>query len=272
MNVKAYLARIGYSGMVRRDLETLTAIHRAHLSAIPYENLDIHLGRSLPLGAGHAFDKIVSSRRGGWCYEMNGLLAAMLQELGFDLYLAAGAVRREKFGDKTIGNHLVVIAQLERPYLVDVGFGDGPLDPIPLAEGRYMHGSFEIGLERQCEWWRFRNHTAAAGESFDFKEQPRDIDWFQEKCTELQTSPESGFTKTTVLQRRLPDRIYVLRGLRASNIRASNATACVVESQSEYARLLSDWFDIDLGADLARLWPVVEQQHRAWLAEQATAH
>lgn len=271
MDVAAYLQRIGYRGRVKRDLETLTAIHRAHLAAIAYENLDIHLGRTLPLDAEAAFDKLVTRRRGGWCYEMNGLIAAVLKEIGFELHLAAGAVHREKFGDKTIGNHLVVIARLERPYLVDVGFGDGPLDPIPLQEGRYKHGDFEIGLERDGGWWRFRNHPAGGAPSFDFTEQARALDWFQSKCTELQTSPESGFVRASILQRRFADRVYVLRGQMASDIRTTGTTTRTVETQSDYARLLRDWFATDLGDDLARLWPVVVEKHRTWLAEQAAA-
>lgn len=272
MDVGAYLDRIGYPGPVRRDLETLTAIHRAHLSAIPYENLDIHLGRALPLGAAAAFDKLVTARRGGWCYEMNELLIWALGALGFNVYRAGAGVHREVGGDSRLGNHLIGIARLDKPYLVDVGFGDGPLDPIPLQTGRYQHGDFELGLERDGDWWRLRNHASGSAPSFDFTDEPRALDWFQDKCTELQTLPESGFVKSSVLQRRLPDRIYVLRGKTASDIRAGHTTTRTVESQSDYARLLSDWFGIDLGHDFDRLWPVVEDKHRAWLIEQAAAH
>ncbi len=271
MNIDAYLARIGYAGPVRRDLETLTAIHRAHLSAIPYENLDIHLGRTLPLGAEPAFDKLVTRRRGGWCYEMNELLIWALGALEFDVYRAGAGVHREVGGGSRLGNHLIGIAQLDKPYLVDVGFGDGPLDPIPLEIGRYRHGDFELGLERDGDWWRLRNHARGAAPSFDFTEEPRDLTWFQAKCTELQTSPDSGFVKSSVLQRRLPGRIYVLRGLTASDIGLNTATTRVVELQSDYAHVLSDWFGVDLGDDLTQLWPTIKESHRAWLAEQAAA-
>lgn len=69
MGLSAYLDRIGYTGPVRSDRPTLIALHRAHLLAIPYENLDIHLGRPLTLDEDRIFAKLVEARRGGWCYE-----------------------------------------------------------------------------------------------------------------------------------------------------------------------------------------------------------
>jgi N-hydroxyarylamine O-acetyltransferase len=72
MDLQAYFDRIGFAGPARPDLATLRAIHRAHLLAVPYENLDVQLGRPVTLDPAHAFDKIVRRRRGGWCYEMKG--------------------------------------------------------------------------------------------------------------------------------------------------------------------------------------------------------
>lgn len=270
MNVDDYLKRIGHGAPIRGDLETLTAIHRAHLSAIPYENLDIHLGRRLPLGAGPAFDKIVRQGRGGWCYEMNELLIWALGELGFDVYRGGAGVFREVHGDQVLGNHMIGFVRLDRSYLIDVGFGDGPLDPIPLEPGRYRHGDFEIGLERDGDWWRFRNHALGSAPSFDFTEEPRNLDWFAAQCEALQSAPTSNFVRTSVLQRRLPDRIYVLRGLVASDIRCNGALARTIESQSDYDRTLQEWFGIDLGNDRAWLWPEIVRRHQAWLASQTT--
>src|SRR5437868_15402114 len=94
----AYLERIGYSGSRRPTLATLIAVHRAHLLAISYENLDIHLGRVLTLDPAQIFDKIVMRRRGGWCYEMNSLLAWALRELGFSVTLMGSTVNRAAIG------------------------------------------------------------------------------------------------------------------------------------------------------------------------------
>src|SRR5260370_5373273 len=96
--LSAYLQRIGYDRPVRTDLETLIGLHRAHLLNITYENLDIHLGRRLSLDPAAIFDKLVTGRRGGWCYEMNGLLAWALREIGFEMTLLAGTLGRPAQG------------------------------------------------------------------------------------------------------------------------------------------------------------------------------
>lgn len=90
----AYLARIGFVGDVRPDLETLTALHRAHVESIAWECIDCFLGRPTTRDPRAAFDKIVTGGRGGWCYEMNGLFGWMLEAIGFSVTrLAAGVMR-----------------------------------------------------------------------------------------------------------------------------------------------------------------------------------
>ena len=81
MNLHDYLARVGYTGALTPTRDTLFALHRAHLRAIPYENLDIHMGHALLLDEAHIFHKLVTEGRGGWCYEMNGLFAWALRAL-----------------------------------------------------------------------------------------------------------------------------------------------------------------------------------------------
>ena len=114
MNIEAYLQRINYEGGLEPNLETLTNLHRAHLLAIPYENFDIHLGRRLELGEQYFYNKLVLQKRGGWCYEMNGLFAWVLHEIGFEVQLLAGAVRSstQKIVNE-VGNHLVLLVQLD---------------------------------------------------------------------------------------------------------------------------------------------------------------
>ena len=138
--LERYFARVGYDGAREPTLATLTALHRAHLLAIPYENLDIHLGRPLTLDRGAMFRKLVDERRGGWCYEMNGTLGQVLAAMGFDVRYVSGAVHRATRGDAALGNHLVLIVTLNRPWIVDVGFGDGFIEPLPLEPGTYRQG------------------------------------------------------------------------------------------------------------------------------------
>ena len=112
------------SGDTAPSLTTLRGLHRAHLLAIPYENLDIHLGRAAVRSTRRMFAKLVDERRGGWCYEMNGLFAHVLETLGFDVRRVSGAVGRAEHGWRAQGNHLVLIVALDRPWIADVGFGE----------------------------------------------------------------------------------------------------------------------------------------------------
>lgn len=164
----AYMARIGYDGPLAPTVETLHALHRAHLTAIPYENLDIHLGRMLTLDRQATFAKLVDDKRGGWCFEMNGTFGWVLESIGFDVRYVAGAVRRADRGASALDSHLVLIVTIDRPYIVDVGFGDGFFEPLPLEPGRYEQQSLKFGVSRDGEWWRVHNHEHGGAENYDF--------------------------------------------------------------------------------------------------------
>ena len=156
MNLDAYLARIGLDHRPPATLEGLTTLHNAHLTAISYENLDVQLGRPVTIERPAIYDKIVTRRRGGWCYEMNGILGWALGELGFEVTRATGAVMRAAAGDAKNGNHLVLRVELPQGlYLADVGFGDGPRDPIRVVAGDFVSYGFPFALtQHNGDWWR----------------------------------------------------------------------------------------------------------------------
>jgi N-hydroxyarylamine O-acetyltransferase len=105
-SLAAYLHRIGFTGAARADWPTLQRLHRLHLAAIPYENLDVQLQRRVGFDLDAIHRKLVLERRGGWCYEMNGLFAWALEQIGFRITRLAGGVGREQAGDRSIGTHL----------------------------------------------------------------------------------------------------------------------------------------------------------------------
>jgi N-hydroxyarylamine O-acetyltransferase len=99
MNIDAYLKRINYSGSLEPTAETLRALQVAHLFAVPFENLSIHAGEPIVLNEDALFGKIVENRRGGFCYEANGLFASLLRALGFEVVmLSAGVATRDPDG------------------------------------------------------------------------------------------------------------------------------------------------------------------------------
>lgn len=267
MDVNAYLERIGYHGALEPNLETLTALHRAHLLMIPYENLDIHLSSYLSLDEDAIFDKLVTRRRGGWCYEMNGLLAGVLRELGYDVTLLASDVRAEFVGDGSGGDHLILLVKLDRPYLVDVGFGNGLLEPIPLEAGTYTQGFLTYHLLRDGDRWYFENHPYG-GPGFVFTLEPRTLPYFTRRCHELQTLPESGFVRTTVCMRFTADSLLTLRGAVLRTVTAQGMTEQIVDNSETYQQLLNSAFDLHL-PDVAPLWEKVRARHLAWERENA---
>jgi N-hydroxyarylamine O-acetyltransferase len=269
-DVERYLARIGYRGSVEPTFETLSCLQRAHLRSIPYENLDIHLGRPLPLGADHAFEKLVVRERGGWCYEMNGLFAWALEALGFTVRLVTGAVGREQHGDAVEGNHLVVLVDQGELVLADVGFGDGPLDPLPLVEGIHRSGAFEFRLEQSGERWILHNHEHGGAPSFDFTLKPAPLESFAKKCLELQTSPTSGFVQKTVCQRYDGDVMWTLRGAVVRRVDGGGVTERVITDRTDYDTVLRDRFGLAI-PEVDQLWPVVWRRHVEWQQSMATA-
>ncbi len=261
MNLEQYLQRIKYTGSLEVNLETLVGVHRNHLLHIPYENLDIHFGRTMELSPTRAFEKIVLERRGGWCYEMNGLLAWALREIGFEVQYLACAVGQ----NNASANHLALKVNLEQAYLADVGFGNGLLEPIPLSPGVYKQQSRAFALEQHGEHWQFEIPSVgvgAIGNSFDFRLEPQKPEHFQERCTYLQTSPESGFVRVVVCHRMFETGVQSLRGTVLQTISNGIETSRTLENRDDYETVLREVFDLQIDANT--LWSKVWASHLEW--------
>ncbi|MGH9576814.1 MAG: arylamine N-acetyltransferase family protein, partial [Terriglobales bacterium] len=137
MDTSAYLARIGVSTPLSPDPQSLSKLHLAHLMTVPFENLDIHLGREIALDEKLFFDKVVRRRRGGFCYELNGLFAALLRQLGFRVTLLSAQVARAEGGFGPEYDHLTLLVEFpghQPRRLADVGFGDSFREPLLFDE------------------------------------------------------------------------------------------------------------------------------------------
>ena len=262
MEVDAYLRRIGLARPRHADLAALRAIHRAHLLSIPYEDLDVQMERPVSTGVLAIFSKIVTRGRGGWCYEMNGLLGWALQELGFRVTRSAGAVMREASGDASIGNHLVLKVELdEGVYLADVGFGDGPLDPVRVEPGPFTSNGFTYALERaDGDWWRLHNHPDGGAASFDFNLAEADEAHLSERCRRLQSEPGSSFVQNLVVQQHTSAGLTILRGRVLRHLTPSGRADHLVESADELVTALRREFNLDVPT-AATLWPKIVRRH-----------
>jgi N-hydroxyarylamine O-acetyltransferase len=270
MKIEDYLNRIGLKSAPRPTLEGLRTVHRAHLFAIPYENFDVQLGRPLTTDVAAACEKIVAHRRGGWCYEMNGLLGWALQALGFRVTRASGAVKRDVRGDAIIGNHLVLRVDLpEGVWLADAGFGDGPVEPLCVAEGSYTVDGFTHRIERLDEvWWRMQNHPVGSGNTFDFTTAPADEAVLARMCSFLQTAPVSPFVQNAVAQRCGPGVVTMLRGRMLRHVRPAGYDERLIESADDLLETLRCEFALDL-PEAAGLWPKIVKRHDDVMAELA---
>lgn len=192
----AYLDRIGASRPARPDAASLAELQHRHLFAVPFENLSIHLGEPIVLEAEALLDKLVRRRRGGFCYELNGAFAALLEALGFPVTMMAARV----YGAGRLGplfDHLALRVDLAEPWLADVGFGRFSTRPLRLDE---------TGDQPDREG-TFRITSAASGDldvsldgapQYRIEPRPRELADFEPTCWWQQTSPRSHFTQSPV--------------------------------------------------------------------------
>lgn len=147
-DAELYLQRIRYSGPVRNDRETLDALVRAHLTSVPFENIDIYdLGLPIDIGIPALFDKIVARRRGGYCFELNGLFMSLLTKLGFACHAVAARVLSNRDYTPPLSHRATVVAISGERYYCDVGFG-GTMAPCSLALDDPRFQATERGLFR----------------------------------------------------------------------------------------------------------------------------
>ena len=131
----AYVRRIGMEEPPDPDLGGVASLHRAHLTSIPFESLDIHLDRPITIDIDSLVTKMVTGRRGGFCYENNSLFAAAVATLGVTTTMLSARVAREGGGWGPPFDHLVLRAEFDGgPTLLDVGFGEGFRAPLPIDD------------------------------------------------------------------------------------------------------------------------------------------
>ena len=206
MDINSYIQRINYNGPLEPTIDTLCALHRAHMLSVPFENLDIPLGRRILLDEASLFEKIVNRKRGGFCYELNGLFAALLSELGFNVQRLSARVATAQGGFGPEFDHMTLLVQLEERWLADVGFGDSFRQPLRLdvrsdqTQGADLYriadeGDHMVYLRMKDGVWHAQ---------YIFRLQPYALADFIDGCDYAQTSPESSFTRRRVCSRLTP--------------------------------------------------------------------
>ena len=250
MDLPAYLDRIGYHGDVMPSREILRALHLAHVFAVPFENLDGYRGVPVSLEPADLFAKIVTARRGGYCFELNGLFSLLLEAMGFEVMRLIARVR---YGAKPPypRSHQVLLVRVGgEPWLVDVGFGgNGLLEPMPLSAGPVVRqleeqfrltslesGEFLLQSLVHEEWESLYSFTLEPCHPVDYRyanyfhSHSRDSLFMQRRVCTIPT--KEG--RTTLVDQSLSIR------------RNGKNEKSVIESDAAYVRVLHEHFGIVL--------------------------
>lgn len=267
-----YLARIGFQGEPRADPATLTQIVRRHVAAFPFEALDVQLGHPPGLDPAAHFAKLVDGGRGGWCYEQNGLLGAMLRAIGFEVTRLSAAVMRKARGEPSHGTHLALRVDLGGRWLVDAGFGGSLTRPLPLEEGDWNDGPFSVSLAKLDDgWWRFTEQLGEADPfSYDFRDEPAEEAELARLCAWQGSAGESNFVRTLVAQRRIGDTHLTLRGKVLTETGPGGAIRRELADAAELTATLRDQFGLDVPA-VASKWPAILARHAELFGEDQCA-
>lgn len=254
-NIDEYLQRLNYSCSILPTAETLRQLHLAHLQNVPFENLSIHSGEPIVLDDAALFEKIVVRRRGGFCYELNGLFASLLRSLGFSVVNLSARVANGngEFGPEFDHMTLMVTAPdaPQTRWLADVGFGDCFNEPLLLdsreaqeqgARSYRLDAGEDSFVLMQCEgdgeWHPQYRFTLAAHDYADYAPM----------CHYHQTSPQSHFTKARVCTRITPEGRITLSELRFITTAHGERNERPLDDESAYRVALRDHFGIELKA------------------------
>jgi N-hydroxyarylamine O-acetyltransferase len=248
MDTAAYLQRIRYRGDLDVNATVLSALQVAHLQTVPFENLSIPAKQPIILNDQALFEKIVNRRRGGFCYELNGLFAALLRALGFDVtMLSAGVMSPDgEFGPDF--DHMTLLVNLDKRWLVDVGFGDSFREPLLLDEkDEQVRGERAYCITSDDHYLTLlqREQNTDWQAQYRFTLQPHNYSDYAGMCHYHQTSPESPFTRKRVCTIATPEGRVTLSNMRLiTTVAGGERHERLLESDEEFSMLLREQFGI----------------------------
>ena len=247
----AYLQRIGIEGGGDGEgRQLLAAVLRAHRLAIPFENLDIPLGRGIPLDPEHLFDKLVTRRRGGYCFEQNSLFLGMLRQLGFEPrpLLARVWLRTEDTPPRTHMLNLIATGGVD--LIADVGFGGGYTPLIPLEEGHSELGPDDVRhrLRRDAAhgWMLERDAGAGWMPQYSFTLDPAWPADLESANHWTSTRPGTRFTTLCIISIALADGFASLVDGALTVRTAETAHTSEIGDAATYRAALAEQFKLEL--------------------------
>ncbi|HDS01783.1 MAG TPA: acetyltransferase [candidate division Zixibacteria bacterium] len=245
-----YLHRIGIEKAQSPDLRFLAALQKQHLLNVPFENLDIRRGREIVLDCDSLYKKIVLERRGGYCYELNGLFCKLLRELGYSVDMLSARVFNSAGILSQEFDHMTLMVHLDNDYLVDVGFGDSSRKPIemPGGETEDVSGKYRIKSNPEIESCFFLQKFTDQDwhPRYRFTTIPRELADFQGMNEYHQTSPESHFTQKSICTIATEEGRISLSDKFLTITEGTEKDKSPLPSGDHFKNYLKQYFDIEL--------------------------
>ncbi len=248
MNIECCLQRLDYDGTRDPSLRTLRSLQLAFLLRVPFENLDIFLGREILLSSHAVFEKIVNRKRGGVCYELNILFFNLLTALGFSVdYISARMVKKAGIGPEY--DHMVLIVRLDHEYLVDVGHGHFCREPLRIDGGNTAFaGRYEYRVDHYGKDYAMysRHKDVPWSLRFIFSRAPRHCSEFEAMNRFHQTSPDSSFTRRRLVALATDDGHMSAIDQRLVIISRKEKQRVELDSEEAYRACLKQYFGIEI--------------------------
>lgn len=253
IDIRRYASRIKYLEEARPTLEVLFSLQESHLLSVPFENLDILAGRRIVLSERALFEKVVLRKRGGFCYELNGLFHLLLKNVGFDVKLLMGRVHdqnRNSYGPEF--DHMLILAEVDgEKWIVDVGFGDFSMHPLrfvlnqPLSDrnGQFVIDRFDDEYFRVS---RYLPEERRSSSEYLFSLQERTLTDFSDMCHYHQTSPDSHFTRQRICSMATASGRITLTDHRLIVTEGKTRKEIIIRDQSDFSEALTRYFNIVL--------------------------
>jgi N-hydroxyarylamine O-acetyltransferase len=253
-SVERYLGRIGDSGPRDPSLDTLARLQLAHLTRVPFENLHVFHRLGVRVDVEWSYAKLVEQGRGGWCFELNGAFAELLRQLGYDVDLLSCRTYQPATSDLSPAfDHLALLVHTAGTrHLVDVGWGDNALSPIPAEPGEYPTLPRPTRIETDASTVRLLELVASEDGTpewelqYEAARRPVQLGQFEERSRYLQTEPGLKWTEKPLVTRAtsaLGGRVTLLRDrLRVRSDDLTSRDDPVAAGQ--WAGQLQTWFDM----------------------------
>lgn len=279
MDTAAFLRRIGLTRHDGPSVEALFELHAAFADTVPYESVQYQLGKGGPLEPSAVAERILAREAGGYCFQLNGVFAQFLTELGYQVTMHRGGVQTMTRPARVDASHLVLTVHgldddPQKAWLVDVGLGDGLFTPMPLEAGTARQAPFELRLRPSeiVDGWRLDHDPRSTLAGMDFESAPATLAAFEDRHAYLSVAPDSPFLRLCAAYRRKAGSVVILRSLSLIETFDDRIDSTLLETPADFYTALNDIFGLPCShlspAERDQIFARALAQYEGWLATQ----